>query len=974
MARRLALLAVFALALAAGPAAFAASYDPALVWRTVATPHFRIHYAEGLEREASQVAEIAERVHGPLVTALGWQPEAPTEVTLVDRTDLANGYTTILPYNQIVLYLVRPGLFVSIGDYAGWLETLFAHEYAHVLALDPVRGYSKVLRRVFGRAGAVVPLSPVAALSWLAILPPNLLLPPWFHEGLATNLESDVTGRGRRGSTYYDMIYRVDVASDTVPPLDRFGGDFPDWPSWGTRYIYGTRLLDTARTVGGEDALRRLVLGHAGRPPFFFNRAPPADATGLNYRGLYVRMKEDLRREFRPQIERLSQEGLTPVTELPATVHSESGPLWLDADTIVCTRDDEVHPAVLVRRNVATGADVVLADRPGGRSRPARLPDGRVAYTRVEVSKPLAGGLLLSDLYAVPPEGGWERRLTSAARVLDADFGAAAGAFAAVQAEASSQRLVRLALGDGEPAATTFLAEEGVRYDTPRWSPDGRWIAFSRKTDRGTARLALLEVATGALRLLTPEGSQAGFPAWSPDGARLAFAWDRTRVWDLYELEVATGRIRRLTRLLGGAFEPDWSPDGRRLAFTSYTAKGFGIAILDLARSVGEVVEAPAPEPVAVAAEPRPAAPVLASEPYAPYPRALPTFWLPDLIADNQGGALGVWTSGGDPLYRHLYYLSGYWAWESGRPYGLGIYRYDAWVPTLTLTGWKVPVLHTELLEAPGDDYDYWEEDRSVSLEVRFDLPRVMRHTSLAVSYGWEEVARLSRVGEDLDGRGDLAALPFEGRTNPLAVSLLYDSAFPYDNRFTLGAESGWRLEARYRLRSRGLGADLDMQDVVGDVRRYDRVPGLPSLVTALRARAGGAWGDVPFQSAFQVGGEQGEFPVRGYPLRVDRGERALLGSAELRFPLWRPYRGPWDLPVFLGRLHGATFFDAGRAWRGPEGAAGGEGEWRRGAGAELRVDTVLGYYFPTTLAVGYAHGFDEGGQDRGYVTFLSTY
>jgi outer membrane protein assembly factor BamA len=203
---------------------------------------------------------------------------------------------------------------------------------------------------------------------------------------------------------------------------------------------------------------------------------------------------------------------------------------------------------------------------------------------------------------------------------------------------------------------------------------------------------------------------------------------------------------------------------------------------------------------------------------------------------------------------------------------------------------------------------------------------------------------------------------------NPLTVSLLYDSAFPHDNRFTVGAEAGTRLEAIYRVRSETLGADLNLQDVVGQWRQYVPIPRLRQTVAALRAKAGVGWGEVPLQSVYQVGGEGGEFPVRGYPPRVDRGQRAFLGSAEVRFPIWGPYRGVSDWPLFLGRIHGAAVFDAAKAWDG------GDGEWRRGAGAEVRVDTVLGYYLPTTLVLGLAQGFDDGGQARAYMTFTGVY
>jgi DNA-binding SARP family transcriptional activator len=64
-----------------------------------------------------------------------------------------------------------------------------------------------------------------------------------------------------------------------------------------------------------------------------------------------------------------------------------------------------------------------------------------------------------------------------------------------------------------------------------RWSPDGRWLAFS--TARWNAEshydIAILEARSGAVRSLTRSGTTDAAPVWSPDGSRIAF--DR-RYWD----------------------------------------------------------------------------------------------------------------------------------------------------------------------------------------------------------------------------------------------------------------------------------------------------------------------------------------------------------------------------------------------------------------------------------------------------------
>ncbi len=122
LGRRLALWGLLVLAQVVPGVGGAAVYDPALRWRTRTTEHFRIHYPEELSGQAEVLARAAEEVHGPMVEVVGWEPAQRTEVTLVDRTDLGNGYTTIFPYSQIRIFPVPPPMLWTVGDYDGWLR------------------------------------------------------------------------------------------------------------------------------------------------------------------------------------------------------------------------------------------------------------------------------------------------------------------------------------------------------------------------------------------------------------------------------------------------------------------------------------------------------------------------------------------------------------------------------------------------------------------------------------------------------------------------------------------------------------------------------------------------------------------------------------------------------------------------------------------------------------------------------------
>ena len=142
----------------------------------------------------------------------------------------------------------------------------------------------------------------------------------------------------------------------------------------------------------------------------------------------------------------------------------------------------------------------------------------------------------------------------------------------------------------------------------PRWSPDGRTLAFvSNRGSEEQAQLHLLPVDGGEARPLTDlKGSFAGFE-WSPDGTKLvcqfrlkdADALERekdeakkklgvsyrhiTRAdykfdgagylprerWHVWVIDAATGEATQLTEGDHDETEPRWSPDGQSILFSS---------------------------------------------------------------------------------------------------------------------------------------------------------------------------------------------------------------------------------------------------------------------------------------------------------------------------------------------------------------------------------------------------------------------
>ncbi len=112
-------------------------------------------------------------------------------------------------------------------------------------------------------------------------------------------------------------------------------------------------------------------------------------------------------------------------------------------------------------------------------------------------------------------------------------------------------------------------------------SPDGAMIVFTiattdRARNRSTSHLWLVPTSGGApVQLTTGEGGDST-PRWSPDGRMIAFASGRGGQSALWVIEVATRRMQQLAEWPRSNFFHSkagesfcWSPDSRHLAFVA---------------------------------------------------------------------------------------------------------------------------------------------------------------------------------------------------------------------------------------------------------------------------------------------------------------------------------------------------------------------------------------------------------------------
>ena len=914
--------------LAAALPASAASFPPHLRFRSLETAEVVVHFHQGLERTARTAATLATEILRAHEARYGVKLR-PVHLVIADTSDDPNGFATPLPYPLVHIRSVAPDGSDEFGNHDGWLRLVLTHELAHVVHLEQARGLVGFGRKLMGRA---------------PYLFPNGFTPGWLLEGLATYEESEGTAFGRGRNPDVAMVPRMAALAGEFPMEDRATLGLDAWPGGIAAYFYGEAFVSELETSLGEGTLPEIARVHSGRVIPYTDDWTAHSVTGASFHTRWQEWRTAESRRAEGQAAAIRARGLRESVALTELGVRRTGPRFSpDGQWVAYTsRSLDRFRGVRVMRSDGS-EDREIARRNGG-TRLSWTPDGRgVVFDEPEVHRLFAS---FSDLRIVDVATGRVRTLSRGLRAREPDVASDGRSVVFVKQSGEGAELATLDL-DGRNLRVLTASAPETSWSGPRFSPDARTVVASRWTQGGLLDLVLVDVASGAQTELTHDRAKDVEPAFAPGGHHVVFRSDRDGVSNLYALRLADRALFRVTNVLGGAFTPDVAPDGRSLVFADYSARGYDVHRMDVD---WDALPAATPFADPYPASRPPAEPAAAADrPYRPLPTMLPRFWSPYFILSGED-RFGIVTAGLDPLFRHGWGADLHYGSESGRLGFRSYYQYDRLLPTL-VAAW-------EDTSDPRDDGGYFQT-RELTLRATVPIVRRVRHSqSLALSYR----RRVEDIRDSPDARSlDLGALE-------AVWSLSSARSFPY----SISPVEGFRLRLSYLREAPGLGSDLSLSKWSGDARYYTRVFGSTDAL-ALRLGGGTTVGQEAFRDSYAVGG----FPdgslldivgtnaavLRGYEDDAFRGRRFATANAEYRFPLGHPQRGWRSFPVFLRHLHASVSYDAAAAWSGDFE----RDDLKTGAGIALGADLLLGHRLPVTVTAGLAHGFDTGGETRGY-------
>lgn len=927
-----------------------AQVDPSLNWRVLETPHFEVIFSESYEDLAQIYAEEAEQSLTTL-KPLFQEITEKTIVVILDNTDSTNGYANFLPYAHVVIFPVMPHETSSIGHFDDWARDLFLHEYAHILTFQPSHGLYTPLRWIFG-----------------TIIRPNALLPRWFLEGLAVQVESRYTPKGRLRSAESNGLLRAMVRDNTLLAQDLSTVNevnTPRYPFGQRPYLLGGLLWQEMLSSSQPGLTERLLQRHSRRLPFLLNGAIEDETKGLNYEALlqraYLKQKDLRTRELQvlnsPQNPQKKMLFSQPHKGQSSPRISPDGRylIFVQSDPKEGSSVNLVAKAAQETRSFKDLKSRNLFSTTGTTTLSWLGDSESFVYDKIETYQHYSQ---YSDLYLFNLKSNETRRLTSGARAREPSVSPDGKHLVYVGLVSSRTQLHILDLRTRE---TRFIYDSPqlFRMSAPFWL-DTQHVAFTVRNRKGQTGLYKIDIRNPK----RPQRLLASFqhisqPKLTSRG--LLFASTDSGVSNLYLSQAPHVTATPITRSETHIYHGDIDPQSGHLIFSEITGVGPQLFLQaevkpqSLPFLSSAVVEDLAP----LTASPDSAAASRMSFQQSDYQglRYLrPRYWVP-FVFPIEGGAIFQGTvQTNDPLLHHSYFLSGSFDTVTEKTaYSIGYLNqttpvsvalstseFQNFLPgaNLTLTN----RYHSAELGGYLSSQSNWRGSVLYVYDEMISTARSLRGTGPGIATQWVSKAKA--------GRGAPQA----------ATALRHIEFLKSGDNYTFGKTTG----------SLQLASSLFLSGS-HNFSWTTRASHSPEM----RLSDSILLGDKTIGGNFLVNIINSSFVMRGYPTGAFVGRSLINTSFEYQFPLLDIYKGWGTFPLYLQNMSGLIFAEG-------VGVDGGyfdpELEVYRASpiedsfwstGFELRWNATAGYHLPITFIFGMYYGFNPSA-GGGLTPFIS--
>ncbi len=208
--------------------------------RFVSTSPFQSYLVSHAARSFENAMSFHRRI-------FNYTPSEKVTILLHDINDYGTGGTNTIPFNFLSLGIEPYDYVYETAPANERMNWVMNHELTHVVATDKAAGSDRFFRSLF--MGKVLPTAenPVS-MFYSYLTSPRWYCPRWYQEGIATFLETWMSGGiGRALGGYDEMVFRT-MVNDSSYFYDFVGleseGTTIDFQIGANSYLYGTRFVN----------------------------------------------------------------------------------------------------------------------------------------------------------------------------------------------------------------------------------------------------------------------------------------------------------------------------------------------------------------------------------------------------------------------------------------------------------------------------------------------------------------------------------------------------------------------------------------------------------------------------------------------------------------------------------------------------------------------------------------------------------
>lgn len=546
-------------------------FDPDYNWYSIKGKHVTVHFHEETERTAQVVLKIAEEVWDPITSLYGYEP-SEAQFIIKDIDDYSNGATYFFD-NKIEIW--SSALDFDLRGTHNWLRNVISHEFTHLVQIQAAM-----------KIGRTIPAFYLQFLNYEDKRRPDILygypnfiasypvatfnVPAWFAEGTAQYMRKEFNYDN--WDTHRDMILRLYALDGKMLTWNQMGVFAKT--SLGNESVYnaGFALTRYIAQKYGEDKLRDIT-HKLGKLKNFTIDAAFKDVLGKDGNEIYDEWSNFLIKNYKERIAPV-KENLVEGKIIEGKGFGNFYPVIDDSSKYIYyisnkgadyfglsslyKYDIEKAESKIVKSDVRSTYTVI----DGGK---------KVIYAKLSEKNPK--WRKIHDLFMYDIENDEETRLTYGLRANNPSL------------SNDKSKIVFLFQKDGTTNIGLFdissknfrkitLFNNGEQVYNPKFSPDDSKIIFGYSYANGRDVAVVNTDGSNLKFLLNDDFDERN--AFYLNQNEIVYSSDETGIFNLYKKNLITNKKVQLTNVMGGAFMASSNSKGD-LVYAGYTSDGYKI-------------------------------------------------------------------------------------------------------------------------------------------------------------------------------------------------------------------------------------------------------------------------------------------------------------------------------------------------------------------------------------------------------------